>query len=113
MSAEKPQKKPGLPAHLTPGNPGNSGGKKGRSGRLPDEAKELCRQLWSSPTALRSVKEILKNPAHPHFANVWKALGERGYGKADQAVTGPGGGPIQHAIVSILLPDNGRGDRPS
>jgi hypothetical protein len=26
-------------------------------------------------------------------------------------VTGPNGGAIQHAIVSILLPDNGRADR--
>jgi hypothetical protein len=26
--------------------------------------------------------------------------------------SGPNGGPIQHAIVSIILPDNGRNDRP-
>jgi hypothetical protein len=62
---------------------------------------------------MKSVREILKNPKHPHFASVWKTLGERGYGKADQTVTGPGGGPVQHAIVSILLPDNGRNDRTS
>jgi hypothetical protein len=93
---------------LRRGNPNNKGG-----GRLPDEAKELCRDLWSSPAALKSVREILKNPKHPHFASVWKTLGERGYGKADQnqTVTGPNGGAIQHAIVSILLPDNGRNDR--
>jgi hypothetical protein len=93
---------------LNRGNPGNRGG-----GRTPDEAKELCRKLWSSPAAMKSVREILKNPKHPHFASVWKTLGERGYGKADQTVTGPGGGPVQHAIVSILLPDNGRNDRTS
>jgi hypothetical protein len=94
---------------LKRGNPGNKGG-----GRLPDEARELCRELWCSPAALKSVQEILKNPKHRHFASVWKTLGERGYGKADQnqTVTGPNGGAIQHAIVSIILPDNGRNDRP-
>jgi hypothetical protein len=93
---------------LKRGNPGNKGG-----GRTPEVARELCRSLWGSASAMKSVREILKNPKHPHFASVWKTLGERGYGKADQnqTVTGPNGGAIQHAIVSILLPDNGRADR--
>jgi hypothetical protein len=110
----KPVYSPKGGAPVIPGNPGNSGGKKGRSGRLPDEAKELCRKLWNSRAAMRSVREIIKDPKHPHFASVWKELGARGYGKPDQnqTVTGPNGGAIQHAIVSIVLPDNGRNDRP-
>jgi AraC-like DNA-binding protein len=43
---------------------------------------------------------------------IW--LGKQRLGQTDKqqnSVTGPGGGPIQHAIVNILLPDNARGDR--
>jgi hypothetical protein len=48
---------------------------------------------------------------HPHWAHVWKELGNRAFGKADQPITGPGGGPMQHELVRIYLPDNGRDDR--
>jgi phage terminase small subunit len=57
--------------------------------------REAEYRLWSKTDALKA----LANHIGMHTDKV--------------AVTGPGGGPIQHAIVSILLPDNGRGDRPS
>jgi hypothetical protein len=98
-------------APLVPGNPGNTGGKKGRSRPLPQEVRELCRQLWYSPAAIKSLEAILADDRHPHWAHVWKELGNRAFGKADQPITGPGGGPIQHELVRIYLPDNGRDDR--
>ena len=66
---------------LRRGNPGNKGG-----GRLPDEYKAMCRAMVSSPKAQKAVEAILSNPDHPHFASMWKAVTERGYGKLEQKI---------------------------
>jgi hypothetical protein len=66
---------------LRVGNPGNKGG-----GRQPEWFKELCRDMIASPKARKSVTLILANPDHPHFASMWKAVSDRGYGKPEQPI---------------------------
>lgn len=89
-------------APLIPGNPGNSGGKKGRSGRTPEWFKEFCRDMISSPKARAAAKTVVENPGHPHYASMWKALSERGYGKPDQnlnhGVQGGGQGTMTFSL---------------
>ncbi len=67
-------------------HPGNTGGKKGRSGRRPDEFKEFMRRLVSRKDVCASLAKVLKNPAHPHFAQAFKMAAEFAYGKATQPV---------------------------
>jgi hypothetical protein len=67
---------------LKRGNPGNKGG-----GRPPEEFRETCRHLVSSPAALQSVMAILADTKHPHFAALYKYLADRGYGKPEQPIS--------------------------
>jgi hypothetical protein len=89
---ENPKRGVGPNPNLVPGNPGNSGGKKGRSGRLPEEYRMHCRELVDSPKARAAVKRILADDTHQHFASLYRYLGDRGYGKAEQPLTAPEGG---------------------
>lgn len=66
--------------------PGGKHGHKGGSGRPPEWFKELCRDMVSSPKARAAVKAILADPKHPHFAAMWKAVSDRGYGKPEQPI---------------------------
>jgi hypothetical protein len=64
----------------------NGGTNKGGPGRPPEWFKDLCREMIASPKARAAVKAILGNPDHPHFASMWKAVSERGYGKPEQKI---------------------------
>ncbi len=80
------------------------GGKKGNKGggRPPEEFKELCREFVSSAPARRSVKTILADDKHPHFASLWKYLADRGYGKAEQPIThGAAGGAAMSFTLNL------------
>lgn len=91
-----------------PGRPFKRGGdpRQGRgpakgapnAGRPPNEHIDWCRRVVSDPSAESAVETVLKDPKHPAFASMWKAVAERGYGKAAQPLelTGKDGGPIQH-----------------
>jgi hypothetical protein len=86
-------------AAILPGNPGNRGGQPGKSGRKPDAFISLCRDLVESPKTQASVRQILSNHKHPHFAVMYKHLTDHAYGKPAQSVTGPEGGPIVVRVV--------------
>lgn len=86
-------------ARLLPGNPGNRGGAKGRSGRKPEVYRALCESLISSPEAQASVKKILKDDRHPHFAVMYRHLAEHAHGKPMQPVGGEDGGPIPVRVI--------------
>jgi hypothetical protein len=68
-----------LPPHLTPGNPGNSGGKEGRSGRRSLRFTNMVQKLLLNAGPRRALRKILRNPEHPHFATMWRALRDTGY----------------------------------
>jgi len=60
--------------------------------------------MISSPEAEQAVGAVLKNPKHPAFAAMWKALADRAYGKAPQPLTGEGGtGPVAIAITRRIV----------
>jgi hypothetical protein len=65
---------------------GGKVGHKGAGGRPPEWFKELCRDMIASPKARKAVTAILGDPDHPHFASMWKAVSERGYGKPEQKI---------------------------
>lgn len=69
---------------LASGKVGNRGG-----GRTPEAFKQLCRDMVASAKAKASVKKILEDDRHPHFAAIYKHLCEHGYGKATQPISGP------------------------
>ncbi len=91
---------------LVPGNPGNRGGAKGRSGRKPDIYRDLCRELVESPAAQKSVRKILGDARHPHFATIYKHLAEYAHGKPEQPIGG-GREPITIRVVydEVPVPD--------
>ena len=73
--------------HFMPGHdPRRGHGLKGRSGRKPDWIKDFCDDLLADPKCKAQVRAILRNKDHPAFATMWKAAGDRAYGKADQKV---------------------------
>lgn len=87
MSAPQPEKRGGLPPHLTPGNPGNSGGKKGRSGAKPNWLKRFAKAMLKHPGTRESVRKILHSKGkHPGFTALFKELGTRAYGKPTETV---------------------------
>lgn len=81
-------------------NAGGTPGNKGGTGRPPNEHIEYCRELLSDPACEAEAKAVLTDRFHGAFAAMWKAVAERGYGKAAQPHTGEGGtGPITHAVT--------------
>lgn len=65
---------------------GRGGGKKGRSGRRPNWYKEWCESLLTRASTRKSVRRILRDPDHPAFATMWKALADRAFGKPGQSI---------------------------
>lgn len=66
------------------GNPKRNGGRK------PDWLRQFCDDLLASPKCKAQVKAILSDKDHPAFAVMWKAVGERGHGKAAQPMSHSG-----------------------
>jgi hypothetical protein len=66
---------------------GGKKGHKGGGGRPPEEFRELCREMVSSPAALKGVKAILADTKHPHYVSLYKYLADRGYGKPEQPIS--------------------------
>jgi hypothetical protein len=84
------------------------GTNKGGPGRPPDEFKRAMRELASHDEVLSAVAKILRDPDHPQWLGAWKWATERGYGKSPDNVeiSGPGGGPVPHAlVVKFVKPD--------
>lgn len=99
-NGKNPRKNPRFNgAALRPGNPGNSGGKKGRSGRKPDVYVDLCRDLVTNPKTQASLRRILTNTKHPHFAAIYKHLAEHAYGKPTQPIGNPDSGEIVVRVI--------------
>lgn len=65
---------------------GGKKGHKGGSGRPPEWFKAFCCQMITSPKARAAAKAVLENPNHTHYASMWKAVSERGYGKPEAKV---------------------------
>jgi hypothetical protein len=87
-------------------------GRKGVGGRKTLEFKAECARLVDEEVLPKWAKKLAtSDPDDPAWRWATERVLEYSKQKMAQTVTGPGGGPIQHAIVSILLPDNGRGDR--
>lgn len=85
---------------LVGGNSGHSGGKKGRSGRKPIALKTLAEDLLSDPETKKSVRKILKDPDHRHFAAIFNALCDRAEGKAKQSVDLTSNGQTLESLVA-------------
>lgn len=66
---------------LRTGNPGNAGG-----GRSPNWLVDKCDELLADPASWAAVEKIAKNPRHPAFATMWKALCDRAHGRPRQSV---------------------------
>jgi hypothetical protein len=91
-----------------------SGGVRGHRpppGRPSAKIREKLEAMLTSPKAMASVRQILEDPDHRHFATMWTASWACVYGKpketidlnADVAAT------IQHEPLTILLPLLDRG----
>lgn len=75
------------------GTPGNKGG-----GRPKDEWLQLLRELASTNRTMAGLKQILADPAHPHYLKALEFAADRGYGKPTQLV---GGDPDQPLRILI------------
>lgn len=95
---KNPTTRPGLPAHLTPGNPGNRGGQKGRSGRKPLPFKEWCRDIVRDPKTQAAVREAAQDRSTPGFASVFKLLVSYDEGLPPQTIRIEGDAQVQMAF---------------
>ncbi len=81
-----------IPSEIPSTMPGKNGGKLKRggtnagAGRPPQWFKDLNAKMICDPKVRKAVATILANPDHPHFAAMWKAVAERGYGKPESKV---------------------------
>jgi hypothetical protein len=97
---QNPRKNPRFNgAAIRPGNQGNSGGKPGRSGRKPEAYYDLCHELINDPRTRASVKKILANDKHPHFAGLYKHLAEHAYGKPTQPIGNVDSGEVVIRVI--------------
>ena len=87
------------------------GPKKGapNAGRPPDKHREWCQAMISKPSCEKAVKAVLADPKHPAFAAMWRAVSERGYGKAVQPMSNADGSNLTPANITVRLvtPDAG------
>ena len=100
QNRKKPRGRP-----FPPGNNANPGGRP----KLPEDVKhvrELARQYTSTAIAtLASVMEDGSGPAKVAAAN---AMLDRGWGKAEQPLTGvEGGAPIQQRVEMVIVDSAG------
>ena len=82
-----------------PGQSGNPGGRP----KLPEDVKhvrELARQYTQE--AVDALVVTLKEGGHSARVAAANALLERGWGKPEQPITGPDGGPVQHSLKVIF-----------
>jgi hypothetical protein len=85
-NSKKPRGKP-----FQPGKTGNAGGRP----KLPEDVKhvrELARQYTAQ--AVGALVEVLQSDSAAGKVAAANALLDRGWGKAEQPITGPEGGPI-------------------
>jgi hypothetical protein len=85
-----------------------AGRKKGIPNKSTAEIKELAQQY--APEAIAELARLMKE-AESEAARVTaiKEILDRAYGKSPQALTGEGGGPIQHQVgVSWMTEDQAK-----
>lgn len=80
---------------------GGTRGNRGGPGRPSNAFKEYCARLLEDRACQAQVRRVLRDASHPAFAALWKAIAERAYGKAPQAVevSGPGGGAVPVQVI--------------
>jgi hypothetical protein len=99
---QKPGKRPAPKTAFKPGKSGNPGGRP----KLPEDVKhvrELARQYTAQ--AVAALVEVLESDSASAKVAAANALIDRGWGKAEQPITGPEGGPLQHAHKHELSDD--------
>lgn len=76
------------------------GPKKGapNAGRPRLEHVAWCQAQVSDPKCEKAVALVLRNPKHPAFSTMWRAVTDRGYGKAAQPITDAEGGNLPPII---------------
>lgn len=78
----------------------NAGRPKGRANKVTGEIKELARAYV--PDVMPALLQIAtKGESEAARVSAIKEILDRAYGKAPQAITGEGGGPVQQAIQII------------
>lgn len=85
-----------------PGKSGNPGGRP----KLPEDVKhvrELARQYTAQ--AVAALVEVLGSDSAAGKVAAANALLDRGWGKSEQPITGPEGGPMQHEHKHALTDD--------
>lgn len=93
MSAENSKKPRGKP--FPKGKTGNPGGRP----KLPEDVKhvrELARQYTAQ--AVAALVEVLESDSASGKVAAANVLLDRGWGKAEQPITGADGGDIKHSI---------------
>jgi hypothetical protein len=93
------RQKPKRPAPKTAFKPGKSGNPGGRP-KLPEDVKhvrELARQYTAS--AVAALVEVLESDSASGKVAAANALLDRGWGKAEQPITGLDGGPVQQNLT--------------
>lgn len=69
-----------------PGDPRIKPGKKGRSGRPSNEFRDWCAKVIRDKRTREQAEGAVRNPESRHYASMFKALAEFGYGRAVQRV---------------------------
>jgi hypothetical protein len=82
--------------------PGQSGNPRGRP-KLPEDVKhvrELAREYTIE--AIATLAAVMADGSGPAKVAAANAMLDRGWGKAEQPITGEDGGPIQHSVKVIF-----------
>ena len=58
--------------------------------------REWCREVIGEKGTLGGIEALMKAPNHPHYAKMWQALTERGYGRPEQKIAH--GGKVEVVI---------------
>lgn len=97
-SARRNGRAPGVPFARGSDSRRGRGPQKGapNAGRPAGEFKEFCRRLLAAPKAEKELQSVLEDSRHPAYAALWRAVSDRAYGKAVQAVelAGKDGAPV-------------------
>lgn len=90
------------------GAPKTGGRKAGIPNKATAEIKELAQQY--APAAIAELARLMKDgESEAARVSAIKEILDRAYGKSPQALTGEGGGPIQHQVgVSWMTEDQAK-----
>lgn len=81
------------------GVPGNKGG------RPPNEFVTTMRELASSPAVLKSLAQILNDPEHKQFAQLWAMVADRGYGRPKESLQLTGDLTTRAEVRFVAMPE--------